>query len=44
MKQSPEGVHNNSAERYFSRARRWQYGTSHGARPTYLMDYMTELA
>ncbi|MDR7067485.1 ribosomal protein L37AE/L43A [Pseudoxanthomonas japonensis] len=38
-----EGVHENQAESYFSRLRRWEYGVSHGVRPTYLADYAGEM-
>lgn len=38
-----EGVHENQAESYFSRLRRWEYGVSHGVRPNYLADYAGEM-
>jgi len=41
---SDEGVNDNQAESYYSRLRRWEYGTSHGVRPTYLADYACEMA
>ena len=40
---SSEGVHENQAESYFSRLRRWEYGISHGVRPIYLADYAGEM-
>lgn len=39
-----EGVNENQAESFFSRLRRWEYGVSHGVRPTYLADYANEMA
>ena len=40
---SSEGVNENQAESFFSRLRRWEYGVSHGVRPTYLADYTGEM-
>ena len=40
---SAEGVNENQAESFFSRLRRWEYGVSHGVRPTYLADYANEM-
>ena len=39
-----DGVNENQAESYFSRLRRAEYGTYHGFRPKYLMDYAQEFA
>jgi hypothetical protein len=39
-----DGVNENQAEAYFSRLRRAEYGTYHGFRPKYLMDYAQEFA
>ena len=41
---SADGVHENQAESFFSRLRRWEYGVSHGVRPIYLADYANEMA
>ena len=41
---SAEGINENQAESFFSRLRRWEYGVSHGVRPTYLADYANEMA
>ena len=39
-----DGVNENQAECYFSRLRRAEYGTYHGFRPDYLLDYAQEFA
>jgi hypothetical protein len=39
-----DGINENQAESYFSRLRRAEYGTYHGFRPKYLMDYAQEFA
>jgi hypothetical protein len=39
-----DGVNENQAESFFSRLRRAEYGTYHGFRPKYLMDYAQEFA
>jgi hypothetical protein len=41
---SDDGVHNNQAESFFSRLRRSEYGTYHGHRPQYMLDYANEAA
>lgn len=41
---SIDGVNENQAECFFSRLRRAEYGTYHGFRPKYLMDYAQEFA
>ncbi|WP_251358631.1 IS1595 family transposase [Kangiella sp. TOML190] len=41
---SESGVHNNQAESYNSRLRRAEYGTFHGMRPQYMLDYAQEMA
>lgn len=38
------GTNGNQAESFYSRLRRSQYGTHHGFRPKYLMDYAVESA
>jgi transposase-like protein len=40
----PDGVNENQAESYFSRLRRFEYGTSHRITPKYLKDYAQEMA
>ena len=40
----PDGVNENQAESFFTRMRRAEYGTFHGYRPKYLMDYAQEFA
>ncbi len=40
----PDGENENQAESYFSRLRRAEYGTYHGFRPKYLVDYAQEFA
>lgn len=39
-----DGVNENQAESFFSRMRRAEYGTFHGYRPKYLLDYAQEFA
>lgn len=39
-----DGVNENQAESFFSRVRRAEYGTFHGFRPKYLLDYAQEFA
>ena len=39
-----DGVNENQAESFFSRLRRAEYGTYHGFRPKYLLDYAQEFA
>lgn len=39
-----DGVNENQAESFFSRMRRAEYGTYHGFRPKYLLDYAQEFA
>ena len=39
-----DGVNENQAECFFSRLRRAEYGTYHGFRPKYLLDYAQEFA
>jgi len=39
-----EGINSNQAESYFSRLRRFEYGTIHRVSPQYLMDYANEMA
>ena len=39
-----DGVHENQAEAYFSRLRRWEYGIGHGVHRIYLADYAAEMA
>jgi len=39
-----DGVNENQAESFFARMRRAEYGTFHGYRPKYLMDYAQEFA
>lgn len=39
-----DGVNENQAESFFTRMRRAEYGTFHGYRPKYLMDYAQEFA
>lgn len=41
---TPDGVNENQAESFFSRMRRSEYGTFHGYRPKYLLDYAQEFA
>lgn len=41
---SADGVHENQAEAYFSRLRRWEYGVGHGVHRIYLADYAAEMA
>lgn len=44
MYQTEDGVNNNQAESYFSRARRAEYGLLHGYRRKYLLDQACEFA
>lgn len=44
MFSGPDGENENQAESYFSRLRRAEYGTYHGFRPKYLVDYAQEFA
>jgi transposase-like protein len=39
-----DGTNDNQAESYFARMRRAEYGTFHGYRPKYLIDYAAEMA
>lgn len=39
-----DGVNENQAESFYSRMRRAEYGTYHGYRPKYLLDYAQEFA
>jgi len=39
-----DGIDSNQAESYFSRLRRFEYGTIHRVSPQYLMDYANEMA
>lgn len=41
---TPDGVHNNQAESYFSRLRRSEYGTFHRMEARYMLDYANEMA
>ncbi|MBM2885521.1 IS1595 family transposase [Chromobacterium phragmitis] len=41
---TPDGIHNNYAESFFSRMRRSEYGVHHGMRPQYLAFYAATMA
>ncbi|ALN56815.1 transposase [Lysobacter enzymogenes] len=39
-----DGVHENQAESFYTRLRRWEYGVGHGVHRIYLADYAAEMA